>query len=127
MLKLRFFYTANLFISGWIFINTLFFPQKAQFSIFEMAFEYSEAFKLIASIWGAIFILSTIGLLYPKNMSLVLLFQFIYKILWLLFGALPAIMANQPYPKAMAAFFLFWVIILPFFIPWKFIFDKTIE
>jgi hypothetical protein len=125
MIALRFIYAANIFIAGWISITTIFFPEKAQFSIFEGAFAYSESFKLIGALWGGIFVISVIGLFYPKNMSLILFFQFVYKIGWLLFAALPAFTANQPYPKAMALFFLVWVVILPFIIPWKYLFEKV--
>lgn len=57
-------------------------------------------------------------------MSLVLVFQLIYKSAWLLFAALPAMMAAKPYPKGMAVFFVIWVAILPFVIPWKEIFVR---
>ncbi len=124
MIALRFLYAANIFVAGWISITTLFFPEKAQFTIFEGVFVYSDSFKLIGALWGGIFILSIIGLFYPRNMSLILLFQFIYKFFWLLLAALPAITNNQPYPKAMALFFLIWVLILPFIIPWKYLFEK---
>jgi len=52
-------------------------------------------------------------------MSLVLVFQLIYKSSWLIFAAIPAILIANPYPKAMAVFFLIWVLVLPFVIPWK--------
>jgi hypothetical protein len=57
-------------------------------------------------------------------MSLVLLFQLIYKFSWLVFAALPAALNNQPYPKGMAITFFVWVVILPFVIPWRMIFGN---
>lgn len=124
MAAIKLMYLANILVAGWISISSLFFPQYAQASVFSGDFAYSEAIRLVGALWGAIFILSIIGLFFPMKMSLVLLFQLIYKSSWLLFAALPAILHAQPYPKGMAAFFLAWVIILPFIIPWSYIFGK---
>lgn len=121
-LFMRIMYVANILVAGWISFISLFYPKTAEFTVFTNAFEYSEAFRLVGALWGAIFILSLIGIFYPKEMSLVLFFQLIYKSTWLLVAALPALMNSNPYPKPMALCFLFWVIILPFVIPWKSIF-----
>ena len=115
-------YAANVLVAGWISINCLFFPRIAQQTVFEGSFDYSEAIRLVGALWGAIFILSVLGLFYPKPMSLVLLFQLIYKASWLLIAALPALYNGQPFPKSMTIFFVIWVLILPFVIPWKDIF-----
>lgn len=122
MTLLKLVYTANVFVAGWISITSLFMPKVAQQTVFSNAFEYSEAIRLAGALWGAIFILSILGLFYPKQMILVLLFQLIYKASWLVFAALPALMNNQPYPKGMAVFFVIWVLVLPFVIPWREIF-----
>lgn len=119
MTALKIMYLANIVVAGWISISSLFFPNTALHSVFSNAFAYSESFRLVGALWFAIFILSILGLFYPKQMSLVLLFQLIYKSSWLLFAALPCILNKTPYPKGMAVFFLVWVIILPFVIPWK--------
>ena len=119
MTGLKIIYIANIIVAGWISITSLFFPKTAQVTVFSGEFAYSEAIRLVGALWFAIFILSVIGLFYPQKMSLVLVFQLIYKSSWLVVAALPAIIKNQPYPKGMAAFFVIWVIILPFVIPWK--------
>ena len=115
-------YCANIVVAGWISITSLFNPQKAQMTVFEENFVYSEAIRLVGSLWFAIFLLSILGLFYPEKMSLVLFFQLIYKSSWLLFAALPALQNGQPYPKGMAITFIVWVVVLPFVIPWKTIF-----
>lgn len=112
-------YLANVVVAGIISVLSLFHPKIAQASVFTMGFEYSEAMRLVGALWLAICLLSLGGLFYPKQMSLVFLFQLIYKSSWLLFACLPAILTKQPYPKSMALFFLTWVIVLPFVIPWK--------
>ncbi len=116
-------YLANIIVAGWISITSLFFPAVAERTVFANAFAYSEAIRLVGALWWAIFILSILGLFWPQQMSLVLLFQLIYKGSWLLFAALPAIIQSNPYPKGMAFFFVVWVLILPFVIPWSQIFS----
>lgn len=119
MIGMKIMYLANIVVAGAISITSLFYPKVAQRTVFTGAFEYSEAIRLVGALWLAIFVLSIIGLYYPKQMSLVFVFQLIYKSSWLLFVALPAILNNQPYPKSMALFFVVWVLLLPFVIPWK--------
>ena len=123
MLAMKIVYFANVLVAGWISISSLFFPKTAHQTVFNSMFEYSEAIRLVGALWGAIFLLSILGLFYPRQMSLVLLFQLIYKSSWLLFAALPAMLKGQPYPREMAAFFVVWVIVLPFVIPWKELFE----
>jgi hypothetical protein len=123
MIGLKIIYTANIIVAGWISISCLFAPKLSQQTIFEGSFEYSEAIRLIGALWGAVFLLSIIGLIFPRQMSLILLFQLIYKSSWLLFAALPALLNKQPYPTGMAIFFVVWVFILPFVIPWKSLFN----
>lgn len=123
MIALKLMYCANILVAGWISITSLFFPEKAAATVFENQFVYSEAIRLVGALWWAIFILSIIGLFFPMQMSLVLLFQLIYKGSWLMFAALPALINNQSYPKGMATFFVIWVIILPFVIPWRELFS----
>lgn len=117
-------YLANILVAGWISITSLFAPKTAQMTVFSNDFAYSEAIRLVGALWGAIFILSILGLFYPQKMSVVLLFQLIYKSSWLLFAALPAVLNQQPYPKGMAVFFIIWVVILPFAIPWNVLFKN---
>ena len=122
MTAMKLIYLANIVVAGWISITSLFFPKIAQQTVFSGDFAYSEAIRLVGALWGAIFLLSILGLFYPMQMSLVLLFQLIYKSSWLLFAALPALLRGAPYPPGMAVFFVVWVVILPFVIPWRAIF-----
>lgn len=87
MLSLKLIYVANILVAGWISISSLFYPHTAQATVFSNDFAYSEAIRLVGALWGAIFILSVLGLFYPMQMSLVLLFQLIYKSSWLIFAA----------------------------------------
>ena len=122
MIGMKIMYLANIVVAGWISTTAIFYPKVAQSTVFSGAFEYSESIRLVGCLWGAIFILSIVGLFLPYKMSLVLLFQLIYKASWLIFAAWPAIQQHKSYPREMAIFFLVWVIILPLVIPWKTIF-----
>ena len=116
-------YVANLAIAGWVGVSSLFYPRRAQSSVFANAFVFSESFRLVGALWTAIAILSLVGIFYPEKMSVVLLMQLIYKGSWLLFAALPAIIQGESYPKPMSIFFLVWIVVLPFFIPWSYLFS----
>ena len=75
MMILKIVYAANILVAGWISITSLFAPKRAVSSVFQNTVTYSEAIRLVGCLWGAIFILSVLGLFYPKKMALVLLFQ----------------------------------------------------
>jgi hypothetical protein len=122
MIKLMYF--ANIIVAGWISITSLFYPKTAQITVFSNAFTYSEAIRLVGALWGAIFILSVLGLFFPQKMNLIFLFQLIYKSSWLVFAALPALLKNELYPKGMAICFVVWVVLLPFVIDWRGIFGE---
>lgn len=126
MIGMKVIYAANVLVAGWISISSLFMPHKAQKTVFEGAFAFSEAIRLVGALWWAIFLLSVLGLFFPKQMSLILVFQLIYKSSWLVIAALPAIIDKQPYPKGMAVFFVAWVTVLPFVIPWREIFASHV-
>lgn len=112
-------YIANIFVAGAISISSLFQPHKAVQTVFENAVAYSEVLRLVGALWWAIFIISLLGLVFPNQMRFIFFFQFIYKLTWLLAVALPAFLNNQVFPRSMALFFVVWVVILPFVIPWK--------
>lgn len=118
-------YVANVLVAGVISYLSLFQPKVAQATVFSADVAYSEVIRLVGALWAAIAVLSLLGLWFPRQMQLVFLLQLIYKGSWLLIVALPAILQNKPWPKGMAAFFLIWVLILPFVIPWSQLFGKA--
>ncbi len=122
MIGLKLFYASNIVVAGWISISCLFYPRKSVTTIFSNALAFSEAIRLVGALWAGIFILSVLGMFFPKKMVVVLLFQLIYKGLWLIIVAIPAVLLKKEYPEGMAIFFLIWCLLLPFVIPWKEIF-----
>ncbi len=125
LILLRLMFGANILVCAWISITCLFYPRKAMASIFENSLAYSESVRLVGALWGGILVLSILGLFRPVAMSPILLFQLVYKGSWLLFVAFPALRAAQPYPTGMATFFLIWVLILPWIIPWANLFGLS--
>jgi hypothetical protein len=118
MIALKIVYIANIIVAGWISITSVFSPNKSAVTVFQNAYQPTEVIRLVGCLWLAIAILSMLGLWRPLSFSPILLVQLIYKGTWLLVVALPAIKNNQPYPTGMALFFLVWVLVLPFVIPW---------
>lgn len=112
-------YIANIIVAGWISVSSLLFPRYAAATVFSGAYPPSEIVRLVGCLWLAIAVLSLLGLWKPIVFSPILLVQLIYKGTWLMVVAIPAIHHHQKYPKGMAIFFLIWVFVLPFFIPWK--------
>lgn len=119
---MRLIYAANVLVAGWIALTSLISPQWAARTVFSGAYTPSEVMRLVGCLWLAIALLSIAGLFRPQEFALVFLLQLLYKGTWLLAVALPAWRNGQPFPGGMAVFFLVWVLVLPFFIPWKALF-----
>ena len=118
MTAIKLVYIANIIVAGYIGITSLFFPKLTSATIFQNSYQTTDIIRLVGCLWLAIAILSLFGLWRPMTFSPVLLLQLIYKGSWLLVVAIPAIKNNQTYPSGMATFFLVWVLVLPFVIPW---------
>jgi hypothetical protein len=119
MIALKIIYIANIIVAGWISLTSIFSPKTAAKIVFQNAYQSTEIMRLVGCLWLAIAILSLLGIWRPISFSPILFVQLIYKGTWLLIVAIPAIRANQPYPSGMALFFLIWVLVLPFIIPWS--------
>ncbi len=121
---LKIVYIANILVAGWIGVTSLFYPKVAVSSVFENIYDNSEYIRIVGALWLSIAILSVFGLFKPLNFSSVLVLQLVYKGSWLLVVALPAIIKENPYPKGMTLFFIAWIMVLPFVIPWKHLFQN---
>ena len=119
MIALKIIYIANIIVAGWISISSLFYPKIAATTVFQNAYQPTEVIRLVGCLWLAIAVLSVLGLWKPISFSPILLVQLIYKGMWLLVVVLPALKNNQPFPTGMAVFFVVWVVVLPFIIPWN--------
>lgn len=112
-------YVLNIVVAGWISITSLTNPKLAARTVFSGAYQESEIIRLVGCLWFAIALLSVFGLFRPLQFSPVFVVQLIYKSTWLAIVALPALLQHKSFPAGMALFFLAWVLILPFVIPWE--------
>lgn len=122
MIPMTFIYAANIIVAGWVGIACLFFPKTAMRTVFTSNLAVNESVQITGALWLTVAILSVAGLWRPVWMSPLLLFQLIYKGMWLLVVALPALLNHHDFPKGIAVFFAIWVLLIPFAIPWKSIF-----
>jgi hypothetical protein len=84
-------------------------------------FPESEGFRtILGSLWTAILLGSILGLIFPVQMSPLLLIQVIYKSLWLLVFVMPRLLKGKisEVPSGIALVFLVIVPSYPWVIPW---------
>lgn len=119
---MRIVYGCNFLCAGWIAFSALFWPVQAVTTVFSDGITYSNVVPLVGCLWMAIWVLSTLGLVWPMTYYTVFLFQLVYKFLYLVAVVIPALARSQPFPMGVACFFLVWVLVLPFVIPWGLLF-----
>ena len=121
---MRLLYTGNVLVAGTVGALSLFAPKQAVRYVFGGTTSPSVEMRVVGSLWLAIAALSLAGLVRPHELSPVFLLQLIYKGLWLLVVALPAVVTGRTrsLPIGMAVFFLVWVVLMPFAIPYGYLF-----
>jgi hypothetical protein len=85
--------------------------------------EWSRMHSVAVAMLGALGLLMGLGLRYPLQMLPVLLFEFLWKLTWLLMIAIPLWKAgglNADY-KETAIDCLFGMVLMPIVIPWKYV------
>jgi hypothetical protein len=75
--------------------------------------------------WGALSLLSIVGVRYPLKMLPLVFLQFTYKLIWILAVALPRISTGAPTWYLMPM--LMGVIIEPLLIPWPYVFATYVK
>jgi len=86
------------------------------------AFTESAGWRMLAgSLWIAILACSVFGVLWPMGFLWLLVFQVIYKSVWLLTYALPRLIDGRrsEVPAGIAGSFAIIVLLWPWFIPWR--------
>ena len=75
---------------------------------------------LVGSLWVGILACSALGVVWPSSFAWLLVFQVIYKSVWLLVYAAPRVLAGrrQEIPAGIALSFVGIVLVWPWFIPW---------
>jgi hypothetical protein len=76
---------------------------------------------LVGSLWLAILSLSLLGVIWPGAYLWLLVFQVIYKSVWLLAYAVPRLLSGRvaEIPVGIAVSFVAIVLVWPWFIPWR--------
>lgn len=122
MIALRLVYTANILIAGSVGVSSLLTPGHAANSVWQgTTLPGDAAVRVTGALWTALALLSVLGLRNPGVMVPVLLVQLLYKGMWLLAVAVPAMARGEgrTLPAGMAWVFLVWVAVLPFVIPFR--------
>jgi hypothetical protein len=127
-LFLRIIYISNILVAGAISIMTLVFNSFATKNLFGDLETESNSSYITGSFWTAITLCSIFGLKFPYNFSPVLIIQIIYKSLYLFRKFLPDLISGNVGERGtigMSIFFLVWIIILPIFVPWRYLFRNN--
>ena len=91
--------------------------------------EWSRMHSVAVAMLGALGLLMGLGLRYPLQMLPILLFEFLWKLTWLVMIALPLWKAGSLSPeyKETAIDCLFGMILMPVVIPWKYVWVNYIR
>ena len=114
----QYLFWANIFILVPVGFVTLLKPSVTD----QGAFVESAGWRaLVGSLWLTILVCSVLGLVSPVSFLWLLVFQVIYKSVWLLVYAAPRVVAGrrQEIPAGIALSFVAIVLIWPWFIPWR--------
>jgi hypothetical protein len=109
---------ANILILVPIGFGTLLKPSLTDHGVFP---ESAGWRTLVGSLWVGILACSALGVVWPSSFAWLLVFQVIYKSVWLLVYAAPRVLAGrrQEIPAGIALSFVAIVLLWPWFIPWR--------
>ncbi|MEM6616520.1 MAG: hypothetical protein AAF619_08325 [Pseudomonadota bacterium] len=113
-------YIANIFVLVPVGLSTLF-SQRSVETVFENRFQPSDGFRiLVGTLWTGLLFASVIGLFFPLQMVGILIFQVLYKSLYLAVYAIPSFVSGngRAVPRGMTAIFLVIVLLWPVLI-WR--------
>ena len=120
-------FLLNILVAGYVAIPSLFAQEISNKIVWDMSGSVGTTMHMVGSHWLAITILSAFGLFFnPLTFSVVFMHQLIYKTTFLVVSVIPNLARHQydRVPIGMSCFFLAWLILLPFAIPWEYYFKK---
>ena len=83
---------------------------------------------VVSSLLAALSILAALGIRYPLAMLPVLIFEMLWKLIWLTSFALPLWLANQMDPVTMETVVNCAMgVFMPFIIPWRYVFANYVK
>ena len=109
---------ANILILVPIGFGTLLKPSLTDHAVFA---ERAGWRTLVGSLWVGILACSALGVVWRSGFGWLLVFQVIYKSVWLLVYAAPRVLSgrSQEIPGGIALSFVGIVLVWPWFIPWR--------
>jgi hypothetical protein len=98
-------------------------------AIFNPPANLSTMGSVVLSVLAALALLAVLGIRYPVKMLPLLLFELLWKVLWVLAFGLPHWSAGQLAPDAQAVFInnLVGIVLVPLAIPWGYIFKQYVK
>lgn len=114
----QYLFWANILILVPVGFGTLLKPSVTD----QGAFVESAGWRMLAgSLWIAILSLSLLGAIWPGSFLWLLVFQVIYKSVWLLAYVVPRLLSGRTaeIPAGIAVSFAAIVLVWPWFIPWR--------
>ena len=114
-------YTFNILVLIPVGLLTLLGGEAGNRRAFQGKFPESEGTRtILGSLWTAILVASCLGLIFPVQMSPVLIIQIIYKSLWLLVFVVPRLLSgrSREVPWGVTVTFLVIVLTYPWIVPW---------
>ena len=84
---------------------------------------------VIPSLLGGVWILAFLGLRYPLRMLPLLMFEFVWKLIWMIAFGLPQWSSGETPPTFSEDFFnvAFGVILMPIVIPWGYVWRRYVK
>lgn len=89
----------------------------------------TDAKTVVRAMLGALSLMSLLGVRYPLQMLPILLFEFVWKTLWVVVFALPLVLRNQMDNSGWEDFkaCMMGVVLVPIVVPWKYVFERYIR
>ncbi len=118
-LGLQLMFGAAIFGAGLVGAATLFLPRLAGKYVFAGETTVDRYIRILGALWLALGLVAILGVTSPSNYWPILLLQLIYKTIWLMCVAVPAIARGNRETGLIffAALFSIWVVALILFVP----------
>lgn len=89
----------------------------------------SNAGSVVGSVLGAISLLALLGVRYPLKMLPLLLFEFLWKFIWVLGWGIPPLFTEHLSPEAEQTLIscLVGVVLVPLVMPWGYVFKQYVK
>lgn len=118
-------YVLDILVSVPVAFTTLVGNERMARFLFKETLPDSDNFRIIlGSLWMAVLLCCVMGIIFPVAMSPLLVFQIIYKAIWLLVYAIPRWLngRKKEVPKRIAAICVATILAFPWVIPWSALF-----